>query len=180
MKHGPWNTRRDKSLNQITLGHWLTDWGDWVDRAAVYTGYPTESSTASATEAIHTHDSLRWALPGGGSYRYALPSRHAILCFEMPRRLARLHQAIICLPPGPKGALTFWYAYGTHLVKEQANPKAEGKPMIWHRADKAAFVGMTYDALERRVSRARYKLAKILTKNVASVSEKVLQIATVE
>lgn len=149
-------------MNQTTLGNWLTDWGDWVDRAALYTGYPTESSTVSAKEAIQTHDTLKWTLPGGGSYRYALPSRHAILCFEMPRRLVRLHQAIIRLPSGPKAALTFWYAYGTHLVRDPAEPKLDGKPMIWDRQDKARYLGITYGNLQQRVSKAREELAQRL------------------
>lgn len=158
----------------------LRDWGDWVDRAALHTGYPTESSTVSANEALRAHVSLKWQLPGGGSYRYALPNRHAILCYDMPSRLVPIHQAILSMDPESKAMLTLWYAYSLKLVPNPEHPKLEGKPMIWDREDKAAYVGMSYDTLQRRVSRARDKLMKIFDSDVANRSEKVLQIATME
>lgn len=167
-------------MNQNYLRQLLTDWGDWVDRAALHTGYPTESSIVSAKEPIHAHVSLQWQLPGGGSYRYALPSRHAILCFEMPSRLVRVHQAILRLEDEERAVLALWYAYSLRLVRDKDNPKLEGKPMHWHREDKAGFVGMSYGTLAQKVSRARSKLAKILDRGIAITSEKVLEIAIVE
>lgn len=167
-------------MNQKYLGGLLVEWGDWVDRAAVHTGYPTESSTVGAKEAMHTHTTMKWALPGGGSFRYAIPNRHAILCFDMPGRLVRIHQRILMLRPRHQGALTYWYAYGTHMVGDPESPKLEGKPMIWHREDKAVYLGMSYDALERLVSRARANLARFFEAGIARPSEKVLQISTME
>lgn len=159
----------------------LRDWGEWVDRAAEHTGYPTESSIISAKQRLQTHVTLQWQLPGGGSYRYALPSRHAILCYDMPTRLAPIHQGILKLGAEERAVLAIWYAYALHLVHEDPKDiKSPRKPMIWHRDEKAAFIGMTYDALERRVSRARTKLVKIFDQPVASASGKMLHIATVE
>lgn len=91
----------------------------------------------------------------------------------MPTRLASVHQAILKLPEESKAVLTLWYAHSLKVLPE--DPRHDVRPIIWHRKEKAAFVGMSYGVLQRQVSRARSMIAQTIEKNVASVSEKVIE-----
>lgn len=142
-------------MNPNYLRQLCNDWGEYIDRAADWTGYPGQSAIVGIYEALPTHDTLSWPLPGGGSYRYALPNRHAVLCAEMPKALMEIHQAVIRLEDDLRGAFTLWYAYS--LDKSGA---------LWDRHDKARFVGLTYETFKEIVQRARNKIATTIEKSI--------------
>lgn len=151
----PVRAKKDSSLNPNYLRQLCNDWGEYVDRAADWTGYPGQSSVVGIYETLNTHDALSWPLPGGGSYRYALPNRHAILCAEMPRALIEIHQAVIRLDDELRGAFTFWYAYSL---------TPDGR--LWDRHAKANFVGLSYEAFKELVQRARNQVAQRIEKSI--------------
>lgn len=165
-------------MNDNYLRQLLNDWGDWVDRAALHSGYPPQSSIVAAKEPVQAHDAMTWPLPGGGSYRYALPNRHAILCFDMPGHLVPIHQAILRLDPELRGAVSLWYAYGVKPTPVEKD--ADRRPVIWYREDKARYIGMTYGALQRRASRARTAIKWMLRRRVDYLSEKVVELSIVD
>lgn len=131
------------------------DWGEFVDRSATWNGFPKQSSIVGVYETVGTHTTLQWPLPGGGSYRYALPTRHAILCAEMPSDLIAIHQSVLTLEDEERGAFTFWHAYTLN---------SEGR--YWDRRDKAVFVCMSYEAFKELARRARNKVQHRLEKSI--------------
>jgi hypothetical protein len=114
------------------INYELNVWGRWIEKHMDYEGYPG----ISALEA--------WRIgPGGGS------PGHRVLCLDMPTIVYAVHGRILqVLTEYEREAVWIWYVIRV---------KPDGT--LWPIEHKCRKAGITEEALRKRVSRARRKLA---------------------
>lgn len=114
------------------INYELNVWGRWIEKHMDFEGYPG----VSALEA--------WRSGRGGG----LPG-HKILCLDMPTMVYAVHARVLqVLTEFEREAVWVWYV---------VRVKPDGT--LWPIDHKCKKAGITEDALRKRVSRARRRLA---------------------
>ncbi len=108
----------------------LCAWGKWIEEHADYDGHASQSASCSVE------------LRGDGR------PGHKILCLDMPVHVYAVHARVLRLPESEQEAVWIWYVIRI---------KPDGT--IWPIAHRCRTVGITEEALRKRVSRARRRIA---------------------
>lgn len=136
----------------------LDEWGEWIERHADWTSYPSQAAIAGVVDVAGAFDWFRVTQFTAKGHSGLIFGGHRILCYEMPERVRRTNLIINRLSDEQYDAVLAQYALG---VREDG--------VRFTKEDKARALDISVVAFDRRLERARARLVEILANAVGEL-----------
>ena len=141
------------TLNWRHINSMLEEWGRWIERHADHSGYPSQAAIAGVIDHKNEWNWFRVRQLTAGGHSSLIFGGHRILCLDMPERIRCTNLIINRLSSEQYDAVLARYGLGV---------MDDGQ--LFTNRERARALGISIDAFEERLRRARARIGDILAK----------------